>query len=203
MNIWVESLGYWTSWVMKRVWVCNEPRHASTQMDSFISTFSRRCICWLLTNQTKHKQFPNRIAYSPQLKDSWFINVSVSLEWLPRNPLLWLSVLLILAWVVFVDNNKTITVIRASIECVCQLLWQVLCRQGLIHSHYGALIMTDFSWGSQVSEEGGRLPPVHRPQFAETDFLWSFCVCLQCHCFLLSGSGILPANHFHFRTSVV
>lgn len=63
--------------------------------------------------------------------------------------------------------------------------------------------MADSRWENQGSKEGSTLPQVPWPQFAETDFVWSFCASLWYCCFLLSGSGTTPANHFLLRTSTV
>lgn len=98
--------------------------------------------------------------------------------------LFWLNVLLVLAWIVFVDTNKTITVIWGFIGLVRQPFCQALCRRGLVHSHCRALVMTDFRWGSRGSEGGSSLTPVPQTWFAETDFLWRFCVSLRCCLFL-------------------
>lgn len=91
LNIWVESLGYWPLWVMKWFLVCNEPHHGSTQMNNFISTFSRKRICWLLLSQTKHKQTPNGVTYHPQLKDSDLQTSPLHCSGCQRNPLPCLS----------------------------------------------------------------------------------------------------------------
>lgn len=95
--------------------------------------------------------------------------------------------LLILAWIVFVDDNKTITVTWALVECVCQPTCQLLCLELFVHSHRSAL-MTDFRWENQGSEEGSSLPQVPRPQTAGADSVRSFCVSL-CRCVLFQAQA--------------
>lgn len=65
--------------------------------------------------------------------------------------------------------------------------------------------MPDFRWGSQGCEEGSSLLPRHGP--ATVCRKLTFCGVSEglrhaCY-FLLSGSRILLANHFHMRTSFV
>lgn len=99
----------------------------------------------------------------PQLKDLIYKCLDLQpLEWVPKaSPSLsWLNMLLILAWMVFVDSNKTITVNEAFIECVSQPLWQMLCMECLLLPHYSALLTTDFRSENERSEEGSSLPQV-------------------------------------------
>lgn len=139
----------------------NEPHRVSTQMNSFITTFSSKCICWLLLNKTKHKQSPNCIPSSPNLKTldlqmSWFTAPAVAAKGIPFP--VWVECAFNLACIVFADNNTTITVIWAFIERVCQPLYGALCMQCLLLSPSSALLVTDFWSENQGSEERSRSP---------------------------------------------
>lgn len=124
----------------------------------------------------------------PPLKRLWFTNVSLALQWLPKESpsLFQLNVLLLWAWIVFVDNSKTITVIWASVECVCQLPCQVLCVQPFLHSHYSALLVTDFDEKLGQWEGSSPRPPPHHPspplrpwpQFTDPDLVCVFVMLL-------------------------
>lgn len=127
-----------------------------------MTTFSSKCICWLVLNQTKHS-----LQTASQTAPTWRLLIykcldSQPLEWLPKaSPSLsWLNVLLILAWMVFVDSNKTITVTGAFTECVSQPLCPALCMQCFLLPHYSALLTTDFRSENQGGEEGSSSPQV-------------------------------------------
>lgn len=99
-----------------------------------------------------------------------------------------------------VDNHRTITVIWEFTEGMCQPPCQVA-----VYVAFHSFSLQYYGWFSmrkQGSEEGSSLPQVPWPQFAETDFVWSFCASLW-YCYFLSGSGTRPANHFLLRTSTV
>lgn len=120
-------------------------------------------MCLLVTlkpNQTKHSlQTASQTSPNVQIVIYKCLDLQ-PLEWLPKASLSlfgW-NVLLILAWIVFADNNNTVTVIWAFIEHVCQPLCRALYMQCLLLSHCSALLMTDCRPENQGSKEGSRLP---------------------------------------------
>lgn len=91
------------------------------------------------------------ISYNRQREDTWFTKSPFHCSRCQtKGPpsLFWLNRLLILAWIAFVDCNKTITVSWAFIVCVRHPTCQLPCVELFIHSHQSALL-TDFRWETQ------------------------------------------------------
>lgn len=100
--------------------------------------------------------------------------------------LFWWHVFFILAWTVIADNNRTIAVIGAFIECVCQPLCQML-----LHTAFSSFsLWCSYNDGLAVRKKGSSLSQVPHFRFG-AEMVSPCAVCILG----LSPGRLLP--HFH------